>query len=310
VHICHSGGSCLAKLAELQNSSKSNTPTIVLIDVPYDEEQRLKRLSREPRSPSPTSLRSKRRITTDSIEPNDIYGMHLLTHIASEIKIKKMSTLIVPIVVLSGFERDWATSALPSPSVHGSQVLSDTVRLTRYLDAGAADVLTSPLSKDNAQGLAVHAYRASRSFTKDDAAFLGKNSNRRLSWVGVEEAKPYAYLREAMVSSLMGGICNPESALEDPFESEYYSQLCTSAWSALTDFRDLNIPDDRKDAVTNAVASWSFGAHDFTDDELLHGGLIMLQHVLEMPELEKFRMGTGKTTARVQRQLQHTDSSR
>ena len=150
--------------------------------------------------------------------------MHLLTHIASEIKIKKISQLIVPIVVLSGFERDWASSGLPSPSVHGSQVLSDTVRLTRYLDAGAADVLTSPLSKDNAQGLAVHAYRVSKQFSSNDAAFL-KNGNRRLSWVGVEEAKPYAYLREAMVSSLMGGICNPESALGDVVDTEYYSRF-------------------------------------------------------------------------------------
>jgi hypothetical protein len=144
------------------------------------------------------------------VEPNDIYGMLLLNHITSEIQCKKLTKLVIPVVVLSGFERDWASSNLPSPSVHGSQVLSDTVRLTRYLDAGAVDVLTSPLSKDNTHALAVHAYRIFKELSREDAAFMTTKRSRKLSWVGVDEAKPYAYLREAMVSSLMGGICNPE----------------------------------------------------------------------------------------------------
>ena len=75
--------------------------------------------------------------------------------------------------------------------------------------------------------------------------------------------------------------------------------------TALTGFRELDIPDERKDAVVKAVGSWSFGAHDFTDDELLHGGLVMLQHVLDMPELEKFRMGTGKTRALARKYTWH-----
>lgn len=44
----------------------------------------------------------------------------------------------------------------------------------------------------------------------DDAQFLNKKRNRKLSWVGVDEDTPYAYLRESMVSSLMGGICDPQ----------------------------------------------------------------------------------------------------
>lgn len=122
-----------------------------------------------------------------------------------------MSRLIVPVVVLSGFEREWASSNLPSPSVHGSQVLSDTVRLTRYIDAGAGDVLTSPLSRDHVQGLAVHAYRVYKDVSSSEANFLTQKRNRKLSWVGVDETKPYAYLREAMVSGLMGHICDPET---------------------------------------------------------------------------------------------------
>ncbi|MBE7179738.1 MAG: hypothetical protein INR71_00765 [Terriglobus roseus] len=43
----------------------------------------------------------------------------------------------------------------------------------------------------------------------DESQFLSKKRNRKLSWVGVDEDTPYGYLRESMVSSLMGGICDP-----------------------------------------------------------------------------------------------------
>lgn len=140
--------------------------------------------------------------------------MQLLSHLFAEIQAKNLPKLIVPVVVLSGFEREWASTNLPSPSVHGSQVLSDTVRLTRYIDAGAVDVLTSPLSKDHVQGLALHAYRVYKDAVNNESAFLLAKRNRKLSWVGVDEAKPYAYLREAMVSGLMGHIIDPETVGE------------------------------------------------------------------------------------------------
>ena len=237
-------------------------PTIVLIDIPYDEEQRLKRLSREPRTPSPTSTRVTR---TDTAEPDDIYGMHLLTHVYSEIQSKNFSKLVVPVVILSGFDREWASNNLPSPSVHGSQVLTDTVRLARYLDAGAVDVLSSPLSKDSVHGLAVHAYRVHKQVSREEQGFLTKKRNRKLSWVGVDDSKPYAYLREAMVSSLMSGICNPEMVGESH------------------DHADLHVDPARQEAVAAAIGSWSFSAHQFTDDELVYGALLMLKHALQIP---------------------------
>ncbi|PVI06641.1 HD-domain/PDEase-like protein [Periconia macrospinosa] len=265
VHICGSGGSCLAKISQILESAKSNVPTIVLIDIPYDEEQRLKRLSREPRTPSPTATRMMR---LDSGEPDDIYGMHLLTHISSEIASRNFSKLVIPVVILSGLDREWASNTLPSPAVHGSQVLTDTVRLVRYLDAGAVDVLSSPLSKDSVHGLVVHAYRIHKEVTREEASFLTTKRNRKLSWVGVDDSKPYAYLREAMVSSLMSGICNPE-LVGDSFDSN-----------------DLYVEEERKELIAQAVGTWSFSAHDFTDDELLYGALLMLKHALQMPELE------------------------
>ena len=170
----------------------------------------MKRLSREPRTPSPTSSRLTRMDTT---EPDDIYAMHLLTHISSEISSRNFSKLVVPVVMLSGLTQDEPTSSGPHPSssLHMSFPVSDSVRLTRYLYAGAVVVLTSPMSRDRMLGLAVHAYRLQKEFNREEASFLTTKRNRKLSWVGVDDAKPYAYLREAMVSNLMTGICNPET---------------------------------------------------------------------------------------------------
>jgi hypothetical protein len=46
--------------------------------------------------------------------------------------------------------------------------------------------------------------------------------------------------------------------------------------------------------VAKAIGCWSFSAHEFTDDELLLGALMMLQHALSMPELQKFNRTTGE----------------
>ena len=206
VSICGSGRSCLDHIARIANSSKSNVPTFVIIDVPYDEELRAKRLSREPRTPSPTSSRLIRMET----EPDDTYGTHLLTHVSSEISSRNFSKLVVPIVMLSGLITNTPSTPAPS-SLDKSLVLTDTVRLSRYLNAGAFDVLPSPMSVDRVHSLAIHAYRLQTEAARDEASFLTAKRNRKLSWVGVDEGKPYAYLREAMVSNLMTGICNPET---------------------------------------------------------------------------------------------------
>lgn len=253
----------------------------------------MKRLSREPRTPSPTSSRMNR---LDPSEPDDIYAMHLLTHISSEISSRNFSKLIVPIVMLSGVTQEEPPSSgpLPSPGLQMSFPIGDTVRLTRYLDAGAVDVLTSPVSRDRMIGLAVHAYKLQKEFSREEASFLTTKRNRKLSWVGVDETKPYAYLREAMVSNLMTGICNPET-VGDSLES-LYVHLAPSRY--LTNlYRDFHLDEDRKILVEHAVGAWAFSAHDFTDDELLYGALVMLKHALQMPELEKWAITEGKCGA-------------
>ena len=59
--------------------------------------------------------------------------------------------------------------------------------------------------------------------------------------------------------------------------------------------RTLYSIDPRKeDTITQAVARWDFSAHAFDDNELVHAAFLMLNHVLRLPELKKWRMPAGK----------------
>ncbi|KAK4988012.1 3',5'-cyclic-nucleotide phosphodiesterase [Elasticomyces elasticus] len=277
VIVCDSGHASLSKIAELDNPD-NKVPTILLINIPYDEGAHVRGFPRDARTPSPTTIQ---RTTAENVEPSDLYGMNLLTHISSEIQQRVLSKLIIPVAVLSGVVSNQLPSALSvlnSPSLRGAQVLADPVRMIRYLDAGAVDVLTSPLSKDRVHGLAVHAYRMYKEVSREDSSFVLTKKSRKLSWVGVSEARPYAYLREAMVSNLMDGICNPEN-FGDTIEPS-----------------DFHVAAERRRFVEGAVGEWSFSAHEFTMDELIYGALVMLQHALKLPELEPWRISTSELT--------------
>ncbi|KAK8235232.1 hypothetical protein HDK90DRAFT_237370 [Phyllosticta capitalensis] len=269
IDVHRSGSACLDSIWNLCNTSNlDNCPVLVLIDLPYDEERRMKRLSREPRTPSPTAARG----TPDVIEPEDLYGMHLLRHISAEVQDHRLPRLVIPVIILSGLNREESGSDTSSPTPGGSRVLTDTVRLVRYLDAGAVDVLASPLSKDHIHGLAIHAYRINKEVMRENSRFLASKKARKVSWVGVNEEKPFAYLREAMVSNLMGNICCPDTARDT------------------LDPSDVEVNVERRKEVARAVGTWSFSAHNFNDDELLYASLVMLQHALSMPEVERWRM--------------------
>jgi len=63
--------------------------------------------------------------------------------------------------------------------------------------------------------------------------------------------------------------------------------------SADTSHSDVDIESDRLATISKAVGGWSFSAHEFSDDELLQGALIILEHALQMPELKHWRMSKG-----------------
>jgi hypothetical protein len=286
----------VSKLSELNQASNLELiPTLVLIDIPFDDDL-VDGPAGDNRPPSPSS-----RLRVDNLydEPDiaNAYGLKLLQCIASEIQYQSLSKLVVPIAVVSTSvstsdtsdravsqqRADLESEAQPQNKSHPSSQKStglvaplDQTRTIQYLDAGAVDVLTSPLLRERMPSLGVNAYRAHRDASKDQRALLDIKRGRKRSWVGVDDQKPYAYLREAMVSGLMDGICTLGAHDEPPSPVR------------------ISVALDRQRKVAEAVGTWAFSAHEFTDDELLHAALLMLQHALAMPELEKWRVSTGK----------------
>ncbi|KAH7361035.1 hypothetical protein BKA65DRAFT_197273 [Rhexocercosporidium sp. MPI-PUGE-AT-0058] len=295
VHVCTSGKSCISKLSELNQSSIVELiPTLVLIDIPY-EDQLPERPSRELRTPSPSSQQQLDGLHEDLID-HEAYGLNLLQWIASEIQYQSLSRLVVPVAVVaipeqssllvtsrgrtnSRSEGQLSYTSFPSKKRGGLVTPLDQIRTVKYLDVGAVDVLTSPLLKERLPSLAIHAYRAHKDASKEQRALMEMKRGRKRSWVGVDDQKPYAYLREAMVSGLMDGICKLGGD-EEP----------------LAPIR-ISIALNRREKIAASVGSWHFSAHDFTDDELLHAALLMLQHALAMPELERWRISTEHLTA-------------
>jgi hypothetical protein len=142
----------------------------------------------------------------DIASSTEIYGLQLLSHIVSETRLQKLSKLITPFILASGFHHQ---SDLMLQRGHNAPLM------LRFMDAGAVDVFASPISKDRTESLVSYAYRAFKEHSKAEVQmFSGKHRERKLSWVGVDEEKPFGYLRESMVSNLMLGICSPERDLE------------------------------------------------------------------------------------------------
>lgn len=51
---------------------------------------------------------------------------------------------------------------------------------------------------------------------------------------------------------------------------------------------DQFLTPERRKAVEEAVGSWHFPAHDLSMDELTYGALVMLEHLLQAPELKQY----------------------
>lgn len=198
VHLHRTGTSCIDKISSITRSAKASAITLVLLDVPHDQRPREYQSPDDVNTPSPTSLRVPHG-SSSYFDAGELYGINVIDHITNAFQSKFPTTLVLPFAIISGTKLQ---QALEPWIPH---------RFTRYIDSGAVDVLVGPLSDDQVQRLSLRAYKAYKDTMKEEKSLLIDKRARKLSWVGVEETKPYAYLREAMVSGLMGGICNPDS---------------------------------------------------------------------------------------------------
>lgn len=293
VYVCQSGRSGLEKVTELTTKSagRDRIPTLVLIDVPEDDVFDLSRQLADERASSPPPEQKGPAQTNG--ENEDIYGSRLLQHIVTAVKEERMSKLVMPVVVMS-FPKHEArsnkvalTAALhhmeadlfiPKPKKRATIKLPPEQQLAiPYIDIGALDVLGNPIQASRLPSLTVHIYRIYKEFIQGKQALQEKLRQRKRSWVGLGDSKPYAYLREAMVSGLMDGICS--------LSSETFASVPVN----------IQVSEPRKLEIADALGSWSFSAHDFSDDELLMGASMMLEHALAMPELEPWRIPTGES---------------
>lgn len=203
-----------------------------------------------------------------------------MQRVITEAHLRNRSKLVVPISVISnssspGAEPDTSqTPPAPSPP---DPCVADPQLLMRCIDLGAADVIVSPINSKCMTSVMVQAYRAHKEAARERQALLEVRKGRKLSWFGVSEEKPFAYLREAMVSGLMKGLCRLGGDLDD----------------RTSNFK-ITVSAERQAAIAEAIGHWHFCAHDFADDELIIAALIMFKHALSMPSMEKWRIPTGE----------------
>ncbi|KAL8842417.1 MAG: hypothetical protein Q9170_000545 [Blastenia crenularia] len=201
--------------------------------------------------------------STITQEPN------LLKTIKSHIAKEKLSSLVVPLAFIQLPEDIIPMDRRQDSDKHKPLLPQD---MLRCMDEGAADVFFGPLALDRIRSIASHAYRVRKDQSHKKARVQEAKKARKRSWVGIDDRKPYAYLREEMVSGLMTGICSPNNA-----------QAVISHSLATADLEEDPL-------LVSAFTSWSFSAHEFSEDQLVHAAFLMLQHTLDMAELERWRL--------------------
>ena len=214
--MCTSGESCMVKLSELDCGDTFHQPIFAIIEVFMDGE------TDKVGENTSTALDAPTTAATGPSGLDEHEGTSLLRHISSEKAESKLSKLVVPVALVH--HRRASLSVVPRghsgrltrPSSGGLDKLSksnssghrdsatsnptilEPTKILRCLDAGAADVIPSPLTESRVSSLAPHAYRAHAEASKERAALLITKRNRKRSWVGFDDKKPYAYLREQM----------------------------------------------------------------------------------------------------------------
>ncbi|KAL8674045.1 MAG: hypothetical protein Q9168_001532 [Polycauliona sp. 1 TL-2023] len=194
---------------------------------------------------------------------------NLLKAIALRSALAESPTLVIPVTFIQSIEGIVHTDRLERLA-NDEPLLPP--ELLRCFDDGAVDVVFGPLSLDRIRSIASQAYRHQKDRSRKRASSQEIRKSRKRSWVGLDDRRPYAYLREEMVSGLMTGICAPDEA---PPTVEYNSFI--------TDH-------DEDSRLAAAFTSWNFSAHELSEDQLVHVAFLMLQHALNMVDLERWRI--------------------
>ncbi|GMF68876.1 unnamed protein product [Aspergillus oryzae] len=180
IYLCNVGPSLASKLAELSDDAITTcTPIFAFFDVDLSGEDAGLSRRRSGRGSwpevSPPSPASLRRGFTFSSQSEGAHDLKLLSGLSADIQVQESPNLIVPVAVLR-------SSAQPPSSVpvdpQRNGAIPEFQQISKCLDAGAVDVLASPLSKARMQGLVVHAFRARKSALKEQSRFMSRKKLR------------------------------------------------------------------------------------------------------------------------------------
>lgn len=210
----------MVKLSELDWGDSSGQPIFAIVEVYMDGEETVF----DAKDPHSAAIATA--ATTAAAGLNEREGISLLRHISSEKTESKLSKLVIPVAMIhhqrpatSTGSRAQHSGRLTRPSSGGQDKSSkssylgqrasgttnslfvDPHKMFRCLEAGATDVLSSPLVEARVSSLPLHAYRAHKEALKDRAALLAAKRLRKRSWVGFDDKRPHAYLREQMYVS-------------------------------------------------------------------------------------------------------------
>ncbi|KAK4169406.1 3',5'-cyclic-nucleotide phosphodiesterase regA [Cladorrhinum sp. PSN259] len=247
VYLCSTGGACLSEWLKLhEDSTAEPRPTLFLLETPYQDQ-----ISQEARSRPSSECEG------------ELYGLALLKKIESEASARDLTRLVIAVPVVN-----FPSDTLPNGSdLHGQDESEGMAarRMRRYcIELGATAVMSSPMSKTCLRELDTYAYNAHLDATKLHKAQCEARQ------------KPYAYLREDMVSKLANKICS---------DGRDWDGLETSM---------SNVSSQRRDEISLAISKWAFCSPNFSDDDLVVAACIIFEHALAMPELEKWRIPTAQ----------------
>ena len=223
----------MATLLDLESNETNLQPTLVILEsaTALDAQQTDDRISARYQQSNP-NVQSAMSTPSTAGHLSTIQDSSLIRTIASRITSKSLSDLVVPLVLIQSPEND----THPGRQQNSQQALARNGPLVpqemlQCMDEGAADVFYGPLALDRIRSIASHAYRVRKDKSKQRALFHEAKKARKRSWVGIDDRKPYAYLREQMyvigtvrgkspqiligwnrVSGLMTGICSPHDA--------------------------------------------------------------------------------------------------
>ncbi|KAK3630016.1 3',5'-cyclic-nucleotide phosphodiesterase [Elasticomyces elasticus] len=144
------------------------------------------------------------------------------------------------------YQRQVMPFALVSSVTPGMSASIGTALTTTCLNAGALDIVHSPLGDEDLHRLVGHVMEALRPVARLVGAGMAQNLVD-----SIRDTKPTTVARHRP---------------------------------------DQTVPLERRSKVGDAVGRWQFPAQDFTMDELAYAAVYMLEHMLQVPELEPYRI--------------------